>query len=338
MATPVPLAEVTAQMVLEDHKKILGATASDPVITDLHVPLEAVNLLCVVVDTQGHKTDEYAVVAACRPKNGTEVGFVGGKVPRVIMPEKEGGEQELVDYNPDGQGPYEDQLRTQQAKQGGGKVVLFLNPVFALIDEIHEECCLPQGSHGSHKVSAEDEAKVRPLIDLLMKKGEAHVITTTKKTKVALESGETQTVETRSHIVLFLVPVTLEELRQFDSNLKGMPTDREAQQVVLCRLDENGNGFKDFQDVSKKESLPWLQRKTVTQLFKFNKQRMGEILGLVEPSSKETVKTEPSKDKTEQEQDGASYRWGPYLTLSRRAAAVVAVAAAAVGYFLFKHK
>ena len=369
--SPAPLAEVTAQMVLEDHKKILGATVSDPVITDLHVPLEAVNLLWVVVDKQGNKTDEYALVAAHRPKNGTEVGFLGGKVPRVIMPEKEGGEQKLVDYNPDGQGPYEDQLRTQQAKQDGDQV-LFLNPVFALANEIHEECCLPQGSHGSHKVSAEDKAKVRPLIDLLLKKGEARVITTTKKTKVKyvdkeFGSVELDTVETRSHIVLVMVPVTLEQLREFDNILKWMPAEREARQVVVCRLEENGNGFKDFQDVNKKEWLPWPQRKTVTQLFKFNGERMREILVTSpivaaplgrSPKSRPSAKTlflktenkagkksddkeETDKEETDKTEQGSYWR-GPFLTVARGvemsrgtiALVVVATVITGVSYYM----
>lgn len=366
--SPAPLAEVTAQMVLEDHKKILGATVSDPVITDLHVPLEAVNLLWVVVDKQGNKTDEYALVAAHRPKNGTEVGFLGGKVPRVIMPEKEEGEQKLVDYNPDGQGPYEDQLRTQQAKQDGDQV-LFLNPVFALANEIHEECCLQQGSHGSHKVSAEDKAKVRPLIDLLLNKGEAHVITTTKKTKVKyvdkeFGSVELDTVETRSHIVLVMVPVTLEQLREFDNILKWMPAEREARQVVVCRLEENGNGFKDFQDVNKKEWLPWPQRKTVTQLFKFNGERMREILGKEIPKTENKSKAEGNKatnnkaggskagkksddkEETDKEEtdttEQGSYWRGPFLTVARGvemsrgtiALVVVATAITGVSYYM----
>ena len=101
--SPAPLTEVTAQMVLSDHKRILGAEVKNAIIHGLHVPLEAVNLLWVVVDEQGRETGEYGLVAAYRSNDGsndvggkTEIGFLGGKVPRLAE------NKQWMDYNPDG--------------------------------------------------------------------------------------------------------------------------------------------------------------------------------------------------------------------------------------------
>lgn len=324
--SPAPLTEVTAQMVLSDHKRILGAEVKNAIIHGLHVPLEAVNLLWVVVDEQGRETGEYGLVAAHRSNDGsndvggkTEIGFLGGKVPRLAE------NRQWMDYKPDGQGPYEDQLRTQSSE------VIFANPFHVLAHEIQEECCQPHGPQARGQVSEEHKEKVRPIVDLMFDERVAHVVTTTKKTKVK----EFGSVETRSHIVLVMVSVTLEELREFDNILKWMPAEREARQVVVCRLDENGNGFKDFQDVNKKEWLPWPQRKTVTQLFKFNGERMREILVTFSasplgrsPKSRPSAKTlflktenkagkkSDDKEETDKTEQGSYWR-GPFLTVAR---------------------
>lgn len=300
------LQQVTPETIAAEQAAIALGTLEAAVVSGtvdrLTIPLEAAQLMVRIVDSAGNPTGDIGIVEARRDvvdfDTGAvdikvEAGFPGGKCQRLRLDSEEssGTVPLYLDYNPNGAGPVEDQMRAQNEH------VHFVPPKWTIRNELTDEFALPSGEHLPSAGRAWTVRSLEEKIEALIDGAPMHVITTSKPVKIKSADGAQRTLITNSHIVVFFPNCRIEWLQEFNAYVETHFPRREARRFILASVvrsgpyeDLNEDGvvsgglpktLGNFRTLEGKPiyvngaSIP--ARKTVSQLIGFNAARFQEI-------------------------------------------------------------